>query len=82
MNHFLAMRSLGLLLIAFNCIQWQCSTSNNKYPSSHIMSKNNKERKSNIKYQREHAKAAKNKRAQLESFHPSHEDAEKKTKKK
>jgi hypothetical protein len=81
MNHFLAMRYLGLLLFALNCIQWQCSISNNKYPSSHIMSKNNKDRKNNIKYQREHAKAAKNKRAQLESYHPPQEVAEKKKKK-
>jgi hypothetical protein len=75
------MKYLGLFLIAFNCFHIGCAFRVEKYPKSHIMTKNNKERKSNLKYQREHAKAAKNKREQLELLQSSKDLPEKKPRK-
>jgi hypothetical protein len=80
------MKHVGYLMIALSL--WGCSalktepSYTKKHPNSHILSKDKKSVKDNLKFQKEHAKAAQKKREELASLHQESSTGEKSLKKK
>ena len=80
------MKNIGYLVIALSlcgCSALKTEPSyTKKHPKSHILSKDKRVVKDNLKFQKEHAKAAQKKRDELSNYHQVSSGNEKSPKKK